>query len=99
MRILVIDVGGMNVKVLATGLKKRVEMNWAYARLNAMNPKFKTRMHWALTFSHSRAILQPALEIWKGKDANCGVGAESSVESRQMRERCAPWSVQDRDGK
>jgi fructose-bisphosphate aldolase class I len=42
----------------------------ASARLNAMNVRFKLRMPWALTFSFSRAIQQPALEIWQGKDAN-----------------------------
>ncbi|HEX3889268.1 MAG TPA: class I fructose-bisphosphate aldolase [Verrucomicrobiae bacterium] len=42
----------------------------ASARLNAMNFRFKSRMPWALTFSFSRAIQQPALEIWRGQDAN-----------------------------
>jgi fructose-bisphosphate aldolase class I len=42
----------------------------AAARLNAMNLKYKTRLPWALTFSFSRAIQQPALEIWKGLDDN-----------------------------
>ncbi len=42
----------------------------ASVRLNAMNLRFKTRMPWALTFSFSRAIQQPALEIWKGRQAN-----------------------------
>ena len=42
----------------------------ASARLNAMNLKFKNKMPWILTFSYSRAIQQPALEIWKGQDAN-----------------------------
>jgi fructose-bisphosphate aldolase class I len=42
----------------------------ASARLNAMNVGFKSRMPWALTFSFSRAIQQPALEIWQGKEAN-----------------------------
>jgi fructose-bisphosphate aldolase, class I len=42
----------------------------ASARLNAMNLQFKSRMPWVLTFSFSRAIQQPALEIWQGKDAN-----------------------------
>jgi fructose-bisphosphate aldolase class I len=42
----------------------------ASARLNAMNVKFRTRLPWALTFSFSRAIQQPALEIWRGKEAN-----------------------------
>ncbi len=42
----------------------------ASARLNAMNVRFKSRLPWALAFSYSRAIQQPALEIWQGKDAN-----------------------------
>jgi fructose-bisphosphate aldolase class I len=42
----------------------------ASARLNAMNARFKTRLPWSLTFSFSRAIQQPALEIWQGKQSN-----------------------------
>jgi len=42
----------------------------ASARLNAMNVRFKSRMPWALAFSFSRAIQQPALEIWQGKEAH-----------------------------
>jgi fructose-bisphosphate aldolase class I len=42
----------------------------ASARLNAMNLKYRTRLPWALTFSFSRAIQQPALEIWKGSEEN-----------------------------
>jgi len=42
----------------------------ASARLNAMNLRLKSRMPWELTFSYSRAIQQPALEIWQGKKAN-----------------------------
>jgi fructose-bisphosphate aldolase class I len=42
----------------------------ASARLNAMNVRFKSRAPWALAFSFARAIQQPALEIWKGKEAN-----------------------------
>lgn len=42
----------------------------ASARLNAMNLKFKSQLPWALTFSYSRAIQFPALEIWAGDDAN-----------------------------
>ena len=40
----------------------------ASARLNAMNVRFKSKIPWALSFSFSRAIQQPALEIWQGKD-------------------------------
>ncbi len=42
----------------------------ASARLNAMNLRFKARSPWALTFSYARAIQQPALEIWQGKESN-----------------------------
>ena len=42
----------------------------ASARLNAMNLRFNSRLPWALSFSFARAIQQPALEIWQGKEAN-----------------------------
>ena len=42
----------------------------ASARLNAMNLRFKSRLPWALAFSFARAIQQPALEIWLGKETN-----------------------------
>lgn len=42
----------------------------ASARLNAMNVKYKVQLPWALTFSFSRAIQQPALEIWRGEGAH-----------------------------
>jgi fructose-bisphosphate aldolase, class I len=41
----------------------------ASARLNAMHVQFG-HLPWAVTFSFSRAIQQPALEIWLGKDEN-----------------------------
>jgi fructose-bisphosphate aldolase class I len=42
----------------------------ASARLNAMHVRFGGRMPWAVTFSFSRAIQQPALETWRGRDVN-----------------------------
>lgn len=44
----------------------------ASARLNAMNasPSPNPVAPWALTFSYARAIQQPALELWAGRDAN-----------------------------
>jgi fructose-bisphosphate aldolase class I len=42
----------------------------ATAHLNAMHVKFRGKLPWALTFSFARAIQQPALEIWKGRDEN-----------------------------
>lgn len=42
----------------------------ASSRLNAMNVRFESRLPWALAFSFARAIQQPALELWKGRDEN-----------------------------
>lgn len=42
----------------------------ASERLNRMNLEFKSSLPWPLTFSFSRAIQAPALEIWKGMDQN-----------------------------
>ncbi len=42
----------------------------ASARLNAINFRYKRRMPCPVTFSFSRAVQQPALDIWKGEAAN-----------------------------
>lgn len=42
----------------------------ASERLNVMHLRFGVIMPWTLTFSFSRAIQQPALEMWKGDDLN-----------------------------
>ena len=42
----------------------------AAAHLNAINKNFKNHLPWIVTFSFARAIQQPALDIWKGKEAN-----------------------------
>jgi fructose-bisphosphate aldolase, class I len=42
----------------------------ASAHLNAMNAQFRDIMPWPVTFSYARAIQQPALDLWKGEDAN-----------------------------
>lgn len=42
----------------------------ASARLNAMNASYGSIIPWALTSSYSRAVQQPALDLWKGQDAN-----------------------------
>jgi fructose-bisphosphate aldolase class I len=42
----------------------------ASARLNAMNVRFKSLLPWPLAFSFSRAIQQPAMEIWHGEEAH-----------------------------
>jgi fructose-bisphosphate aldolase class I len=42
----------------------------ASARLNAMIVRFKSKLPWELSFSFGRAIQQPALDIWQGKETN-----------------------------
>jgi fructose-bisphosphate aldolase class I len=42
----------------------------ASARLSAMNLAAAPTPPWTLTFSFARAIQQPALQIWAGKDVN-----------------------------
>ncbi len=59
----------------------------ASARLSAMNFRFKasgSRPPWALAFSFARAIQQPALEIWAGKEAN----REAAQQALLHRARC-----------
>ncbi len=54
----------------------------ASERLNAMNSRFKSpgaAAPWTLTFSFARAIQQPALEIWAGKDANLKAAQEALI--------------------
>jgi fructose-bisphosphate aldolase, class I len=42
----------------------------ASLRLNAINLQDKSKLPWELSFSYGRALQQPALEIWRGEDAN-----------------------------
>lgn len=51
----------------------------ASARLRVMNHRFQTQLPWALTFSFARAIQQPALELWKGQEANVGAAQRALV--------------------
>jgi fructose-bisphosphate aldolase class I len=56
----------------------------ASARLNAMHVRFggqNSKLPWGLTFSYSRAVQQPALEIWRGQDANVA-GAQKALVHR-----------------
>ena len=59
----------------------------ASARLNAMNVQARGRdgrAPWPLVFSFARAIQQPALEIWGGKDANIAAAQQAVL----LRARC-----------
>ncbi|WP_316822625.1 class I fructose-bisphosphate aldolase [Pedobacter gandavensis] len=49
----------------------------ATERLNMMQLRYGPQMPWPLTFSFSRAIQQPALEIWKGNDQNIKAAQQS----------------------
>src|ERR1017187_5132963 len=60
----------------------------ASARLNAMNVRFESRLPWALAFSFARAIQQPALEIWRGQEANVLV-AQQALNHRARCNRAA----------
>ncbi|MCL8007237.1 fructose-bisphosphate aldolase class I [Gelidibacter japonicus] len=42
----------------------------ASQHLNAINKDYNDRLPWIVAFSFARAIQQPCLEAWKGKDAN-----------------------------
>jgi fructose-bisphosphate aldolase class I len=64
------------------------EAELASARLNAMNVRFKSRLPWALAFSFARAIEQPALEIWQGKEGNV-LEAQQVLDHRARCDRAA----------
>jgi fructose-bisphosphate aldolase class I len=51
----------------------------ASARLNAMNLSFRFHLPWALSFSFGRALQQPALEIWNGKEANTAAAQHALI--------------------
>ena len=42
----------------------------ASAHLNAINHNFKNRLPWIVAFSFARAIQQPCLDAWQGKEEN-----------------------------
>jgi fructose-bisphosphate aldolase class I len=60
----------------------------ASARLNAMNVRFRMHLPWAVAFSFARAIQQPALEIWKGQEANVAA-AQAALYHRARCNRAA----------
>jgi fructose-bisphosphate aldolase class I len=62
--------------------------------LNEMNRLFKSRKPWALTFSFSRAIQLPVLDIWKGKEEN-RVAAQTELLYRAKGNSDARWGEYD----
>jgi hypothetical protein len=59
--------------------------------------RFKSRFPWAVAFSFSRAIQQPALEIWKGQEANVAA-AQQALHHRALQSGFAPGRLLCRDG-
>ncbi|KIO75020.1 fructose-bisphosphate aldolase [Pedobacter lusitanus] len=57
----------------------------ACRNLNAMNLNHKAELPWPVTYSFSRALHQPALEVWKGKAENVKSAQESFL---QMAKDC-----------
>ena len=71
----------------------------ASARLNAMNVRFKSRAPWALAFSFARAIQQPALEMWHGKEANVLAAQQALIHRarcNQAARRCEYTAAMER---
>ena len=76
----------------------------ASARLNAMNVLARSPwafLPWPLVFSFARAIQQPALETWQGKEARVAA-AQDALRHRARGNRAAlqgdysaPWSGRD----
>ena len=65
--------------------------------------RFKARKPWALAFSFARAIQQPALEIWQGRQAHV-LAAQQVLYHRAMCNRAAlcgeyNWCDGERDGR
>lgn len=56
----------------------------ATENLNTMNAKYKDQMPWQLTFSYGRALQAGALDAWRGKDENCGKGANAFAHRARM---------------
>jgi fructose-bisphosphate aldolase, class I len=61
---------------------------FASARLNAMNLRFRSRLPWEVAFSFGRAIQQPALDIWDGQETNV-LAAQQALYHRAKCNRAA----------
>jgi fructose-bisphosphate aldolase class I len=60
--------------------------------------RFKSRLPWALAFSFARAIQQPALELWKGQEANVSGGAEGLFHRARCNQAARRGEYSARDG-
>lgn len=55
-----------------------------FSQLNAMNKNFKSKLPLGVSFSFSRTIEDPAIDIWKGQEADVAKAQKSSY----RREKC-----------
>ena len=60
----------------------------ASARLSAIHTRHTGKLPWEVTFSYSRAVQQPCLELWAGKDANIAP-AQKALYHRAMCNKAA----------
>ena len=56
----------------------------ASARLNAMNARHKGTLPWPVAFSFARAIQDPAMKAWGGKDGNVAAAQKALVERAHL---------------
>ena len=75
-----VDVGG----VLLTNEWDHHARRRAVAKFRLDWARFKSHLPWAVAFSFARAIQQPALELWKGQEAN----VEAAQQALYRRARC-----------
>ncbi|MEL6137138.1 MAG: class I fructose-bisphosphate aldolase [Cyanobacteria bacterium J06628_6] len=54
------------------------------AHLNAMNKQFGSQCPWPVTFSYARAIQQPALDYWLGKEENVAEAQKRLLERARL---------------
>ena len=56
----------------------------ATAHLNAMNQILGDSKPWNLSFSYGRALQQPALKAWQGKDENISIAQEAFLKRAKL---------------
>ena len=59
-----------------------------------MHVRWGPKLPWKLTFSYSRAIQQPALDLWKGDERNVAAAQQALY----RRARCNSMACQGRYG-
>ena len=58
-----------------------------------MNVRWRSKMPWVLAFSYSRAIQQPALDIWKGEETNMAAAQKALYHRAQCNSMARGGSI------